>query len=206
MLTITDNMPDTWEVLEETVTAILCECGINACRQVRLSTPRETITVDVYAEETINGIVQSIICECKYWKSNIPGAIIREFRTVLQETGAHRGYVISKVGFQSGAVDAAASTNIELLTFSEFQEVYFEKWFHKRLWDIEEEVGDFNTYYEPIGRPGYSHLKTEEERIAYDEVWSKFLFAGLILMPFSPYLRMVGNYPRIAIRCLQNGL
>ena len=113
----------------------------------------------------------------------------------MQETGAHRGFIISKVGFQSGAVEAATSTNVELLTFSEFQAMYFDKWIHRRLWDIEEDIGDFNTYYEPIGRPGYSKLKSEEERIAYDDVWNKYLFAGLMLMPFSPYVRMIGNYP-----------
>ena len=195
MPAITDNTPDTWEELEEIVTAILCECGMDARRQVRLSTPRGTITVDAYAEETTRGIVQSIVCECKYWKSNIPSAVIREFRTVMQETGAHRGYIISRAGFQRGAVEAAVSTNIELLTFSEFQDIYFEKWIHKRLWDIEEAIGDFNTYYEPIGRPGYSQLKSEEERSAYDEVWNKYLFAGLMLMPFSPYVRMIGSHP-----------
>lgn len=195
MPAITDNTPDTWEELEEVVTAILLECGMDARRQVQFPTPRGKITVDVYAEETTRGIVQNIVCECKYWKRKIPSSVIREFRTVMQETGAHRGYIISSAGFQLGAVEAAISTNIELLTFVEFQEVYFDKWIHKRLWDIEEEVRDFNIYYEPIGRPGYSQLETEVERIAYDEVWNKYLFAGLMLMPFSPYTRMFGNRP-----------
>ena len=64
MPAITDTTPKTWEELEEIVTAILCECGMAARRHVPLSTPRGTITVDVYAEETTEGIVQNIICEC----------------------------------------------------------------------------------------------------------------------------------------------
>ena len=195
MSVITNNAPDTWEELEELVTAILCECGMAARRQVPLHTPRGTIAIDVYAEETAKGIVQSILCECKYWKRNIPSAVVREFRTVVQDTGAHRGYIISKAGFQTGAVEAATFTNIELMTLSKFQEVYFDKWIHKRLWDLEEAIGDFNTYYEPFGRPGYSQLKSEEERATYDAVWNRYLFAGLILAPFSPYLRMVESSP-----------
>ena len=60
---------------------------------------------------------------------------------------------------------------------------------------MEEEIGNFNTYYEPIGPPGYSRLSSEEEQKSYDRVWNEFLFAGLILQPFSPYIRMVGDYP-----------
>jgi hypothetical protein len=55
----------------------------------------------------------------------------------------------------------------------------------------ENEIGNFNTYYEPIGKPGYSHLKNDAERAAYDEVWHKYLFAGLILMLYSPYSRVI---------------
>ncbi len=192
---MTDKPPTTWVGLEELVTAILHECGMDARRQIHLSVPRGSITVDVFAKEEVNGIVQNIICECKYWKTNIPSATVREFRTVMQETGAHRGYIISKVGFQTGAVEAAMSTNIELLTLDQFQEAYFDKWIHRRLWTIENEIGNFNTYYEPLGPPGYSQLTSEEERVAYDAVWEKYAFAGLMLQPFSPYLRLTRDFP-----------
>jgi hypothetical protein len=111
----------------------------------------------------------------------------------MQETGANRGYVISTEGFQQGAIDAAAFTNIELVTFAQFHEIYFEKWFKARLWAIERDIGDFNTYYEPLGKPGYRELKDDSERAAYDEVWDKYIFAGFMLIKFSPYSRMIGD-------------
>jgi hypothetical protein len=111
----------------------------------------------------------------------------------MEETGAHRGYIISRIGFQAGAIEAARATNIELVTFGQFQEAYFSKWISKRLWAIEDEIGNFNTYYEPLGPPGYSALKNDQERVAYDAVWDKYMFAGYILMPFSPYMRLVGD-------------
>lgn len=192
---ITAKMPDTWEDLENLVTSILSECGMSARRNVSLPLPRGTVDVDVLAEETVDGITHTTICECKNWRTNIPKEIVHAFRTVMQETGANRGYIISRVGFQTGALEAAAATNIELVTFDEFQERYFRKWIAKRIWFIENAVGSFNTYYEPLGPPGYSCLKGDDERAAYDAVWNKYLFAGLILQPFSPYLRMVGTYP-----------
>jgi hypothetical protein len=73
----------------------------------------------------------------------------------MQETGAHRGYIISRVGFQAGAVEAARATNIELVTFAEFQNICFDN----------------------------------------DAVWSTYLFAGMVLQPFSPFIRMIPKPP-----------
>jgi hypothetical protein len=192
---ITSKIPDTWEDLEEIVTAILKECGMCARRNATLALPRGTVDVDVLAEENVGGIVYQTICECKNWRTNVPKEVVHAFRTVMQETGAHRGYVISREGFQSGAGQAAKATNIELVTFAQFQEIYFDKWINARIWALEKEADRFNTYYEPIGQPGYGLLKDAQERAAYDEVWNKYEFAGLMLHPFWPYLRLVRPYP-----------
>ena len=133
MALITERVPERWEQLEELVTAILHECGMMARRKVSLALPRGSVDVDVLAEETSDRIVQRIICECKNWRTNIPREVVQAFRTVMQETGAHRGYIISKVGFQPGAVEAARATNIELVTFIEFQNIYFDKWINNRI-------------------------------------------------------------------------
>jgi hypothetical protein len=194
---ITSRLPDKWDELEDLVTAILNECGMNARRKISLKLPRGNVVVDVYAEDIVDGIVHRTICECKNWNSSIPKDVVHGFRTVMQETGAHRGYIISRVGFQSGAIEAAGSTNIELVTFGQFQNAYLEKWFDNRLWAIENQLHGFHSYYEPpFAPPGYVRLENERERAAYDEVWDKFRFAGEILRPFSPYLRMRDKHKR----------
>jgi hypothetical protein len=192
---ITAQLPDAWEKLEELVTEILSECGMATQRQVSLQLPRGSVDVDVVADETVDGIIHHTICECKNWRVNIPKEVVHAFRTVMQETGANRGYIVSRVGFQSGAIEAAKATNIELVTFAEFQNVYFHKWINKRIWDIEHQIEPFNTYYEPLGPPGYSQLQDDAERAAYDAVWNRYLFAGLMLQPFSPYLRVIRPHP-----------
>jgi hypothetical protein len=35
----------------------------------------------------------------KSWSTNIPKEVVHVFRTVIHETGAHRDYIISRVGF-----------------------------------------------------------------------------------------------------------
>ncbi len=64
-----------------------------------------------------------------------------------------------------------------------------------RIQEIEDEVGKFNTYYEPFGPPGYGKLKSDEERKAYDIVFDKYRFAGAMLLPFSPYIRKFLDEP-----------
>jgi hypothetical protein len=92
---------------------------------VSLTLPRGSVDVDVLAEESHDGLVYRIICECKNWRVNIPKEVVHAFRTVVQEAGANRCYVISRVGFQHGAGEAAKSTNIELVTFAEFRTYIF---------------------------------------------------------------------------------
>jgi hypothetical protein len=190
---ITSQVPEAWGELEELVTAILNEAGLEARRDVSLRLPRGSVDVDVLAEEAHEGLVYRIICECKNWRSNIPREVVHAFRTVILEAGVNRGYIISKIGFQRGAVEAANSTNIQLVTFAEFQEIYFQKWWKKRLWDTEHELDGFHVYYEPLGKPGYGQLKDDADRAAYDKVWHQYLFAGLLLMHYSPYSRLVGE-------------
>jgi hypothetical protein len=190
---ITAKVPESWEELEDLIQAILAECGMKATRQVTIKLPRGSVDVDVLAEETVDGITSITVCECKNWKARIPKEIVHSFRTVMLETGANKGYIISREGFQSGAIEAAEATNINLVTFEQFQERHFEKWYRNRLWAIEDAIKNFNVYYEPLGRPGYHLLATDDERAAYDEVWDRYLYAGLILTHFSPYSGLMGG-------------
>ncbi len=190
---ITSKMPDSWEELEEIVDDILRETGMDSTRTVNLKLPRGSVNIDVVAKETNDGIQNLIICECKNWKTNIPREIVHAFRTVMQEIGANRGYIISRVGFQVGAYEAAEATNINLLTFHQFQELYFTKWYKARLWQIESKISNFNAYYEPLGRPGFHLLETDEERDAYVEVWNVYAFAGVLMTYFSPWMGTAGH-------------
>lgn len=193
MTLITTRMPDTWQELEETVAAILRECGMDSRRTVNLKLPRGSVDIDVVATEVNDGIDNSIICECKNWRTNIPREIVHAFRTVMGEIGANRGYIISRVGFQVGAYEAAESTNVNLVTFEEFQERYFSKWYKSRLWQIEKKIGNFNTYYEPFGKPGFHLIESEEERREYDAVWNKYIFVAALLPHFSPWTGLIGE-------------
>jgi len=191
---ITSKNPDTWQELELLVELILNECGMRAKRKAELHLTSGPVVVDVLADENVHGINHRIICECKNWRSNIPEKVVRAFRTIIHDAGAQRGYVISREDFQAEAFETAQTTNIDLVTFSRFQTIYFNKWIQRRWWTIENEASNFNAYYE-LRRPGYHLLTDDTQRAAYDAIWKKYLFVSLALVPFFSYFRMVEKGP-----------
>src|SRR4051794_8746202 len=57
---------------------------------------------------------------------------------------------ISANGFQSGALEAARNTNIHLVTWNEFQERFFDRWFEAmriRLAAVADEVFEYSDYF-----------------------------------------------------------
>lgn len=191
---ITQITPDTWQELEISVRDILAECGMDAQRQVQVPLVRGGADIDVLATDELHGIRSMILCECKHWDSNLPQAVAHAFRTVVADSGANRGYIISRRGFQAGAYEAVANTNVELLTYAQFQERFFERWYRSQVAVMENVIGQFNIYYEPLGIPGMGRLVNAGDHAgadAYYAVWRKYLFAGLMIQQFSPFVLML---------------
>jgi restriction system protein len=123
------SIPSTdWRDLQFQVARILRECGMTVAVEQLIHTPRGDVVIDVHAEESIAGRRHLILVECKHWASRVPQSVIHGFRTVTIEAGAHQGYVIARSGFQSGASAATRQTNLELLTWQEFQDAFEATW------------------------------------------------------------------------------
>ncbi|MBC7872255.1 MAG: restriction endonuclease [Chitinophagaceae bacterium] len=101
-------------------------CDVEISKIVKLV--RGSKEIDVYVEDNTVTPKTRILCECKFWKKAVPQEIVHSFRTVVSDFGAHHGFIITMVGFQSGCVEAIQNTNIELITFELLQEIYFDKW------------------------------------------------------------------------------
>ena len=123
-MNIFSDKPENWVDLQDKVAYILRICEYNVETPKKIMAVRGNIEVDVYAESPD----MLIICECKYWESNIPQNVILGFRTVVEDIGANKGIIISKNGFQDGAYKNSKNTNIELKTWVEFIKSYKEKY------------------------------------------------------------------------------
>lgn len=122
-----------WKQLQYSVCKLLNEAGLAAQEAVVLATPRGTVEVDVIAIDQLSVDKIKYIVECKNWANAIPQHVVHSFTTVMHETGANIGFIVSKHGLQAGAERYTQNTNIIGLTFEELQHRYFEQWWKKHF-------------------------------------------------------------------------
>ncbi len=119
--------PD-WRHLQERIAAILRECGLQAETPKTLDTVRGRVEVDVYAVDPASRPPSLYVCECKLWSRNVPQAEVLAFRSVVSDVGAHHGLFISAHGFQQGAHEVVRGTNVTLMSWVEFEELFRQRW------------------------------------------------------------------------------
>jgi hypothetical protein len=143
--------PVDWRALQNSATQILSESGFEARSDVDIPLARGRVRVDVLARDPSATPPATYICECKLWHRAVPKHVVHSFRTVIADAGAHRGFLISSVGFQDGAREAAQHSNIDLVTWSEFQQLFAERWFRTFMVPTLIELGEpLLQYTEPI--------------------------------------------------------
>lgn len=118
-----------WRDLQNKSCQILSECGMNAEIEVDIKLVRGNVEIDVVANNKIQTPPTRIFVECKHWTKNVSQEKAHAFRTIVQDAGANIGFIISSSEFQSGAYDVVQATNIQLMTWTEFQEYFFKDGF-----------------------------------------------------------------------------
>lgn len=126
---IINNDPNDWRMLQHDVSTILKDCGYETETEKTIETVRGKVEVDVIATKK-KAYTSTILCECKYWNTAVPQTVIHAFRTVVEDSGASQGIIISKTGFQKGAFEAVAKSNLVLLTWQGFQNVFSLDYVH----------------------------------------------------------------------------
>jgi len=125
---IFDSRPTDWKDLQNKVAQVFHEMGCLTCVEKNINIARGSVNIDVYVKDTKNIPSTIILCECKYWEMPVPQTVIHSFRTIISDSGAHHGVIISKNGFQSGSYDAVKHSNIKLYNWDEFQLEFYSRW------------------------------------------------------------------------------
>lgn len=176
--------PSSWQDLEEKTKSILKVCGYKT-RKCKIKTARDSVNVDVLA---IND-EEKILCECKYWKKKVPKTIIHSFITVVSNYGANKGYIISKNGFQKGSYEATKNTNIKLLNWFEFQNLYERKWLNNNINYLYKESDLLFRYTDTfVPRKFTDHLSGKDKKLYwkyYREYGHLWRMIGSLHFPFS---------------------
>lgn len=174
--------PTDWKDLQSSVAETLKAIGFEVEIEKNIITPRGSVEIDVWAQDNSGNEPITYLIECKNWNKKIPQTVVHSLTTVMHETGANVGYLISKKGIQSGAEGYLQKTNIKALSYSEFESLYFSSWwgcfmnllsgsYVDRLLQYTEPINSFRQRKvdaldkESIAR--YSFLKEEYYHVAY---------------------------------------
>lgn len=190
---ITEKYPQTWQELQEWCAQILRESGWEAETEVTVGLVRGQAEIDVLAVETVRGREYKTLVECKNWASKVPQHVVHSFRTVVADVGANAGYIVSKAGFQAGAYKAAEHTNVKLLTWHEFQEIFEQQWYWEFLTKyVVENLEPLGGYLEPIpAMAHWDHYLEAEEVERLKQLYKEHLPLGALIMALSPYIGMI---------------
>lgn len=153
--------PNSWKDLQNKTRSILNICGFETEIEKTIKLVRGKKSIDVYALDKTQKPQIIYLCECKYWKKKVPQDVVHSFRTVVNDYGANFGIIISSMGFQSGAIIAAFRTNIKLLDWYGFQEIFFDRWITNTIKYIMDKKYPLIYYTEPMN----SGLFKEAEKL-----------------------------------------
>jgi restriction system protein len=163
------SAPGRWQDLEARVAQILSECGYDVERQKNVPLARGDVNIDVWADD--HSSPQNIIAvECKHWARPATKNVVHGFRTVVGDSGANTGLIVSSAGFQEGAVEAAAYSNVRLLGWTDFQTMFAVRWFRQYMSStVAEQTDALHEYTEPINsrilQKAYALPPDRQERV-----------------------------------------
>jgi len=178
MLKITNYVPNTWVDLQNNVAKYFMEAGYSATTPCKLKGVRGEVEVDVFVSAP-DELAKKIICECKFWSTPVPQEKVHAFRTVVGDTGATLGILISKSGFQAGAVKAAEHSNVLLLTWNNFLDLIYERWLTRQTKRLKLKNRSLYVYSSPLSDVPVEKLPEEQQKEYYAktkeyfEVWSQ---------------------------------
>lgn len=125
---VLNKFPDDWKDLQVKTSQILSDIGFTCEVEKDIETVRGKVNVDVFGINESSQPKQVLIAECKYWSTNIPKSVVHSFRTVIGDSGANFGLIVSREGFQEGAIEAANNSNLLLFSWNEFLEYFKLQW------------------------------------------------------------------------------
>lgn len=149
---MTNRRPECWRELQDLVAYYFNYSGYEAEVSKTIKTVRGQVEIDVFVKAR-EELGENIMCECKFWNTPIPQEKIHAFRTVVNDSGTSLGIIISKIGFQSGAYLAAENSNIKLLTWKEFLDLLYDKWFNFRRKRLLRIIQPLAVYTDPLDVP-----------------------------------------------------
>jgi hypothetical protein len=111
-------MASSWQEYQEEAAAFFRSLGLDAETDIRHRGVRTSHDVDVLVKSHHAGFDITWIVECKFWRTPVSKLHVLALREIVTDVGTDRGILLSESGFQSGAIEAAALTNVQLTSLA----------------------------------------------------------------------------------------
>jgi restriction system protein len=163
-------MASDWNEYQEEAAALFRAMGLDAATNVTVQGVRTTHDVDVVVKSHHAGFQVQWLVECKHWKSPVSKLHVLGLREIVADTGSDRGILLCEAGFQSGAVEAATLTNVQVTSLENVRATagrdisamrlreLFERMLvcRERYWNIPKQVRIDKGLRQDVGDWGYS--------------------------------------------------
>jgi restriction system protein len=107
-----------WRDYQEEAAALFRSIGMEAATDVIVVGVRTKHNVDVVVKSHHAGFDITWLVECKHWKTAVSKLHVLALREIVADTGADRGILLCEAGFQSGAIEAANLTNVQITSLA----------------------------------------------------------------------------------------
>jgi restriction system protein len=147
-----------WEIYQEDAASYFRSLRLTATTNATVDGARASHNVDVLVKSHHVGFDITWIVECKKWQTRITKLHVLALCQIVADVGADRGILLSEVGFQSGAQEAANLTNIQLTSIEEMRRAAGDNIYAMQLRDLLDRTGSCRDRYWDISK---------DERIEY---------------------------------------
>ncbi|MFS2201996.1 restriction endonuclease [Pseudomonas sp. Pseusp3] len=130
-----------WKKYQEDAADYFRALGMDAFTDTAVRGARSSHDVDVLVTSHYLGFDITWIVECKHWKTPVNKLHVLALREIVADVGADRGILLSESGFQSGAVEAANLTNIQVTSIKEISKSAGPSIYAMRLRDLFDRTG-----------------------------------------------------------------
>jgi restriction system protein len=140
-------MADSWQEYQEEAAVFFRSLGLDASTNVPVKGARTSHAVDVLVKSTHVGFQVTWIVECKHWKTPVSKLHVLALREIVADVGADRGILLCETGFQSGAIEAAQLTNVQMTSLALATDSARSDIYAMRLRDLYDRIENCNDRY-----------------------------------------------------------
>jgi len=103
-----------WQEYQQEAAEFFRSLGLCADVDMTLQGVRARHDIDVVVRSKHVGFEIQWLVECKHWKTRVSKLHVLGLREIVNDVGADRGIILCEAGFQTGAIEAANLTNVQV--------------------------------------------------------------------------------------------